>query len=287
VTVHIFLSKVGRVDDKEVKLVVGLMEECYGRLEPHEVELVDLCVFEKFSSVDAFLAREYREVGVRSARFNGSFFAMHDAWRGTSRIIFCVERAMTLPKLVKEGGIRHEVGHSVLHGELSYYLLPIPPALLRLAERLHLTREYAANLLYLVSIAVKDYEVSRLLTDKGYLEDQLAYARHYLTVSESDTLSWRISRGNPLAESLFLVSCLKPLSCATPFILDERYCEEMKRSLSESLYYLPKKHSNMLLELVTEHFPSLGKDTLDNINHIADLMVQRIIEPIFLSTHKT
>jgi len=263
------------------------MEECYGRLEPHEVELVDLYIFEKFSSVDAFLAREYREVGVRSARFNGSFFAMHDAWRGTSRIILCVERARTLPKLVKEGGIRHEVGHSVLHGELSYYLLPIPPALLRLAERLHLPREYATNLLYLVSIAVKDYEVSRLLTEKGYLEDQLAYARHHLTVSDSDTLSWRISRGNPLAESLFLVSCLKALSCAVPFILDERFSEEMKCCLSESLNYLPEKHSNMLLELIAEHFPSLGKDTTGNINYIAGLVAQRIIEPVFLSLHKS
>lgn len=286
-SVNIYVSKFGGVDDGEVGRVVELMEECYGRLEPHGVELVDLYVFERSSSVDAFLAREYKEVGVVSARFDDLFFATHDAWRGTSRIIFCVERARTLPKIVKEGGIRHEVGHSVLHGELSYYILPIPPVLLRLVERFHLPREYAINLLYFASIAVKDYEVSRLLTERGYLEDQLAYARHILKVSETDELSWRISRGKASAEILFLVSRLKDLSCGVPFILDERFGEEMKCSLSESLEYLPKKKSNMLLELITEHFPSLGKDTLRNINYIAGLIAQRVIEPILLSSHKT
>lgn len=280
--VRIFVSKFGKADDEELRRVVGLMEECYSRLEPHEVELVDLCVFERSSSVDAFLAREYEEVGVVSAPFNDSFFAMHDAWRGTSRIILCVERMGTLPKLVQEGGIRHEVGHSVLHGDLRYYLLPVSPALLELADRFDFPREYAANLLYLVSIAVKDYEVSRLLTERGYIEDQLAYARHLLTVSESERLSWRISSGEPLAEILCLVSCLKALSCAVPFVLNEGFSEEIGRSLRESLSYLPKKHSTTLLDLISDHFPSLGTDTLSNINHIASLVAERIVKPILL-----
>jgi len=189
-SVRIFVSKFGKVDDEEMHHVVGLMEECYGRLEPHEVELVDLYVFERSSSVNAFLARESEEVGVVSAPFNDSFFAMHDAWRRTSRIILCVERMRSsLPKLVQEGGIRHEVGHSVLHGDLRFYLLPVSPAFLELADSFGFSREYAANLLYLVSIAVKDYEVSRLLTERGYIEDQLTYARHLLTVSEGERLS--------------------------------------------------------------------------------------------------
>ena len=136
-SVHIFVSKFGRIDDDEVQRVVEFIEECYGSLAPHEVELVDLYVYERSSSVDAFLARESREMGVASTQLNDSFFAMHDAWRGTSRIILCIERLRMLPKLVQEGGIRHEVGHSVLHGELMYYLLSVPPILLDLADRFH------------------------------------------------------------------------------------------------------------------------------------------------------
>jgi len=283
VSVHIFVSKFGRVDDEEVQQVVEFIEECYGRLAPHEVELVDLYLFEKSSSVDAFLARESREMGVASTQLNDSFFAMHDAWRGTSRIILCIERLRMLPKLVQEGVIRHEVGHSVLHGELSYYLLSIPPALLDLADRFHFPKEHAFNILYLVSIAVKDYEVSRLLTERGYFDDQFAYVGHILTVSEDEMLSWRISRGNPLAESIYLVSCLKTLSCAVPLISNERFSEKIKRIIRESLYYLPTEHSTMLLDFIADNFSSLGTDTQSNINFITNRAVQQIIEPILIS----
>jgi len=287
VSVHIFVSKFGRVDEDEVQQVVEFIEECYHRLEPHEVELVDLYVFEKSSSVGAFLARESREMGVASAQLNDSFFAMHDAWRGTSRIILCIERLRTLPKPVQEGGIRHEVGHSVLHGELSYYLLSVPHALLDLADSFRIPKEHAFNILYLVSIAVKDYEVTRLLTERGYVDDQLAYVEHILTVSEDEMLSWRISRGNPLAESMYLVSRLKTLGCTVPFISDERFSEKIQSIIRESLFHLPTEHSTMLMDFITDHFSSLGKDTQSNIDLITNRVVQQVIEPILKLTLKS
>jgi len=266
--VHIVVSKFGEVDSEEIDSVIEAMKECYGRLAPHEVSFVDLYVFERSSSVEAFLAKEFAEVGVVSAPFDELFFAMHDAWRGTSRITLCFERMKRLPRLVKMGGIRHEVGHSVLHGSLRYYLLPFPPALLKLADRFNLSFEYAASLLYLISIAVKDYEVSRLLHGRGYVEDQVAYTKHLLKISESDVLSWEISRGNPLAEVLCLISCLKAAGCAAPLLVDKKFGEEIRRRLMESLSYLPTDRSTLLLKVILEGFPSLGKDTLDNIDHI-------------------
>jgi len=174
----------------------------------------------------------------------------------------------TLPELVKTGGIRHEVGHSILHGSLRHYLLSFPPTLSELADRFNLSFEYLANMLYLISIAVKDYEVSRLLYGRGYLEDQVAYAKHLLEVSESDVLSWEISRGNPPAEALCLISCLKAAGCAVPLLIDKEIGEEMKRHLMESLSYLPADLSALLLKVILEGFPSLGTDTLDNIDRM-------------------
>jgi len=266
--VRIVVSKFGRVEDETMNNVIETMEECYGRLAPHEVSLVDLYVFERSSSVEAFLTKEYVEVGVTSAPFDELFFAMHDAWRGTPRIILCLERMKTLPMLVKIGGIRHEVGHSVLHGSLRYYLLPSPPTLLELADRFNLPFEYVANILYLISIAVKDYEVSRLLYGRGYVEDQVAYAKHLLRVSESDVLSWEISRGKPPAEVLCLISCLKAAGCAAPLLIDEKFGEDVRRCLIESLSYLPPNLSALLLKVILEGFPSLGTDTLDNIDRM-------------------
>jgi len=155
-----------------------------------------------------------------------------------------------------------------LHGSLRYYLLPFPLALLELVNGFGLSLEYATNVLYLVSVAVKDYEVTRLLYKRGYVEDQVAYAKHLLTVSEGDKLSWDISRGKPLAEALCLISCLKSIGCAAPLLSDKAFGQEIKREIVKSLSYLPADYSNTLLKVIFDGFPSLGADTLDNIHCI-------------------
>jgi len=268
--VHIVVSKYGKIDDEEVARVIETMQECYSRLAPHEVSLVDLYLFERSSSIDAFFAKECREVGVASAPFDELFFAMHDAWRGIPRITLCLEKMEKLPKLVKMGGIHHEVGHSILHGDLRYYLLSFPPELLKIADWLNLSFEYMTNLLYLVSIAVKDYEVTRVLHQRGYVEDQVAYAKHLLKVSEDNILSWEISQGKPPAEALCLISCLKAAGCAAPLLVDKKFGEEVRQYLMESLSYLPPDRSALLLKVIEGGFSSLGTDTLDNVDRMID-----------------
>jgi len=267
--VHIVISKYGKIDDEEIKRITETMQDCYSQLAPHEVSLVDLCLFERSSSVKAFFAEEYRKVGVASASFDELFFAMHDAWRGIPRITLCLEKMKKLPRLVKTGGIHHEVGHSILHGSLRYYLLSFPPALLEISDRFNLSFEYITNLLYLVSIAVKDYEVTRLLHQRGYVKDQAAYAKHLLKFSENDILSWEISRGKPPAEALCLISCLKAAGCAVPLLVNKKFGEEVRQHLMESLSYLPADRSTLLLRLIEDGFPSLETDTPDNVESMA------------------
>ena len=277
---RIVVSRFGEVETRELDHILDVVEECYHRLEPHEVDLVDLYVFKRSSSMDAIVAKESKEVGVVSSPFDGLFFAMHDAYRGTSRIIICLERLKKLPRLVQMGGIRHEVGHSVLHGSLLYYLLPLPPALIDLVARFNVPREYATNLLYLISIAVKDYEVSRLLYRHGYVEDQKAYAKHLLVVTEDDKLAWEMSRGKPLAEILCLVSYLKAVGGVAPVLVEKKCGDDVRRLLAESPSYLPAHLSASLRKVILDDFPTLGTDTISNINHIARSVMKNLVNPL-------
>jgi hypothetical protein len=276
---RIIVSKFGRVESADTEYIQAIMRECYLRLEPHDVSLVDLYIFEKSSSLDAFIERESKEVGIASASFSEQFFAMHAAYRGIPRIILCLERMKNLPELVKEGGIRHEVGHSVLHGSLLYYLLPFPQALSELVTQHKISQQYAFNLLYLTSIAVKDYEVSRLLHNRGFIEDQIVYSKHLLTFTENDRLSWKISRNLPQAKILYLVSCLKTAACAIPFLADEKFGNEIESQLTKNLSYLPASSYSSLLKIILEDFPSLGEDTLCNIDKIVLVVLDRIVKP--------
>ena len=278
--VHIVVSKFGEIDVEEIERITETMQECYSGLAPHEVSLVDLFLFKRSSSTEAFFAKECRKVGVASTPFNELFFALHDAWRGIPRITLCLERMKKLPRLVKMGGIHHEVGHSILHGNLRYYLLSFPPELLQIADQFNFPFEYLTNLLYLVSIAVKDYEVTRLLYQRGYVEDQVAYVKYLLAVSEDDILSWKLSRGKPPAEALCLISYLKAAGCAAPLLVNKKFGEEIKQYLRGSLSYLGADHSIVLLDVIEGGFSSLRTDTLDNI----DRMVQKcklIFEAVF------
>jgi len=127
---------------------------------------------------------------------------------------------------------------------------------------------------------VKDYEVSRLLHERGYVEDQVAYVKYVLTVSESDALSWTISRGKPLAEALCLTSCLKTASCAVPLILNKTHGEAIRRRAIESMSHFPTRHSTLLFKTVLEGFSSMETDTLNNINYMTRLVVKDIVERI-------
>jgi hypothetical protein len=266
--VRIVVSKFGNVYDSEVAAIVGVMEECYGRLMPHDVSLVDLYVFERSSLAETFLAKERSELGVLTAPFDELFFARHDAWRGTPRITLCLEKLRKLPELVKLGGIRHEVGHTVLHGSLQYYLLPFPPSLLEITDRFNLSTEYSRNLLYLVSIAVKDYEVTRLLYQRGYAEDQEAYVKFLLETSEEDIISWKLSGGKPLLEALCLISHLKVVGCAAPLLADKKVGAGIRRHIAKSMHHFPVHLANLILKIVEEGFEALGTDTLSNIDQV-------------------
>jgi hypothetical protein len=265
--VRVVISKFGKVCDEEVARILNVMNECYSRLMPHDVSFVDLYLFERSSSVEAFFTKERSEVGVVTDSLDELFFAMHDAWRGTPRITLCLERMEKLPELVKVGGIRHEVGHTILHGSLQYYLLPFPPSLLEMADKFNFPLEYSRNLLYLVSIAVKDYEVTRLLYQRGYTEDQAAYVKFLLKTTEDDVISWQISQGKPLLKALCLISCLKAAGCAAPLLADRKFGGELRQRLEESLCYLPADYLNLMLK-VAEGFASMGADTLCNIDNL-------------------
>lgn len=269
--VRIIISKYGRIPDEELSQIIGIIEECYVRLMPHEVSLVDLYVFESFSLAEPFAMEEYASLGVSATPYlEEKFFAMHDAWRGIPRITLFLDRLRVLPEVVRVGGIRHEVGHTVLHGSLEYYLLALPAPLIRAIEEFNLPLEYAKNILYLVSIAVKDYEVTRLLYSRGYINDQVEYVKFLLKNNEEETLSWRLSSGNSLLEALHLASLLKVLGCAAPLLADENFGKDVRAELMRYLNYLPEDLSRTLIETVEENFMRLGDDTIQNINSMVE-----------------
>ncbi len=278
--VKIVLRKIGEIPKKTELEIVDIIEECYERLKPHEVTLLDLLLFRNASQMRMFYSNERSIVGVVSENLTDQFFALHDAWRGTSRISVCLDRMKKIPRLVQTGALRHEVGHSVLHGSLEYYVFPITSILSEASKRYKLSNEITLNLLYLISIAVKDFQVTKLLLEGGYFDDQVAYSKHVLTTSEEDLAAWNIAQGNPSGMVLSLAGRLKDVACFTALLSSLGEAETLKVMRGE-LSYLPNSIIEKILKIVMRFPEVIEDDTFKGVDLIIGLFVDNLFEQFF------
>jgi hypothetical protein len=269
----------GRVLDKETRDILSLFEECYGRLRPEGLDLVEVAVFENDRLWRGRMAAERRRARVVSAEFDDAFIAAHDAWTGIPRISISLERQKALAKLVWEGALRHEVGHSILHGSLEYYVFPMPRPLLEVADEFPTLTSHITDILYLLTLAVKDMEVTKLLVTKGYVEDQAAYARFVMKPTKQDQNAWSLSSIVAEARVLCLVGRLKDIAAAKVLASTPQHAPISLEEIEESTGYFPQESRTALLDTMTKILNDLGKDTFANIQSAATITATRLIEP--------
>jgi len=253
-----------------------ILNDCYNRLGAHAVEIVEVYIFEKSSSLNAFMNDEKRKLGIETSAFEESFLAVHDAWRGTPRIMVAYDKMLHVPKLVRIGVLRHEVAHTVLHGSLEYYSFSMPLFLLELERNSVVPRQVIRDLVYLASVAVKDYEVTRLLYEKGYVKDQVAYNDYCLKASEEELEAWKLAEKNKTASLIFLVAALKTACCAAPLIKDERCGEEILKAIKGSMNFLPTELSPRLLKIL-EATSKFGRNTHENVDQFMKEIIDELI----------
>ena len=121
---------------------------------------------------------------------------------------------------------------------------------MKLRELNLLPRQSILDILYLVSIAVKDYEVTRLLYERGYVEDHVAYSKYLLEPSSEELQAWNLAQTDKRATLLVLVSILKTVCCAAPLLEDERYGSDVVKAIDRSMSYLPEALSRWLLGML-------------------------------------
>jgi len=273
----------GRILDQEVREILGFLEECYRRIRPVGLDLVEVVLFENDRLWRGHMAAERRRAGVTSSDFDDAYIATHDAWTGIPRISISLDRRKALARPVWEGALLHEAGHSILHGSLEYYVFPMPKPLLDATHEFQTLTSHLADILYLLSVAVKDMEVTKLLVSNGYLEDQTAYARFVMKPTEQDQYAWGLSSIAAEARVLCLVGRLKDLAAATILASGSHSPRVGVEEIEESIRYLPREASAALLDTMAKILSDLGEDTFANIQSGAATLTTRLIEPIMRS----
>jgi len=254
----------GDVPDGFWQELTRQLGECYRRLPTSDLEVVQVRLLDTVNRLRQFLAAEHAELGI-AGPLGEEFLALHDAWHGAPRITVCRERLAEVPHLVGLGAIRQQVAHSILHGAPEYYVFTLSPDLVGKGQERGLAPAALRQLLYYVAIAVKDYEVVRLLVAHGYVDCQAALAFHQLEASDEDRLAWQLAQLNPAVRLICLASQLKLMFSICPLVARPDLAPALIQQARAMLSFLPLEEQDKLWALTQQMAAAMGDDTHQNI----------------------
>lgn len=268
---NLYVVVKGNVPQEKVRAIVAEISKCYEKLEI-EPEFCEVLIFRSRYDVDRFIEEEnelvYSRLGVRISGIAPDSSATHFAWRGWPTIAICVSDMESKPWNVALAELRRAVAHSILHGSPKYYFIPLPRKLFDLRSRGIIRPDILDVTFYIFTTAIKSFEVTRFLVNKGFIECQKKLYQYHLKVKPEEKRVWEkaVNETNILAP--LLMNVFKVLSGVTPLIEVTR--DTVLTALYEENLNLIPEHIKKHLQKMLNKLHELGEDTLENIFNMAD-----------------
>ena len=272
-TVELSVITSGNIPWSLKRDIENIFRDCYRRFGSRVPYKIEIHVVDKEPSMRALLKEDKVRLGIATSG-DEEFICSHDAWRGYPRVICCVEKLAKLNKSARVGAIRHEAAHSALHGSLEYYIFRIPDDCRHTAEIKGLDLPVLDQVLYYVSVAVKDFETTRFLIQHDFVGCQFAFALEWLQPSEKDKATWKLAQTNRAAKFIYLTTLLKPTLFAHPLLALPRSSKgislehqvQLARRVEELLEHLGSAEQNKLLQVANMIVEEATEDTHKNID---------------------
>ncbi len=271
-TVELNIITSGNIPWSFKKEIENTFRDCYRRFVPRVPYKVEIHVVDREPNMRALLKEDKLRLGITTSG-DEEFICSHDAWRGYPRVICCLEKLAKLNKLARLGAIRHEAAHSALHGSLEYYIFRIPEDCRHTASIKGLDSPVLDRALYYVSVAVKDFEVTRFLVQHDFIGCQFTFALEWLRPSEQDKSTWKLAQTNRQAKFIYLTTLLKPTLFAHPLLALPRskkisleHQVQLARRVEELLEHLGSAEQNRLLQVTNMIVEDATEDTHRNVD---------------------
>ncbi len=171
---------------------------------------ISLYLWEKEKDFQEFDAREKAELGVVTGG-DSEFLATHEAWRGYPRIHLSLEKIRGIPEEIVRGVVQHEIGHALLHGKPEFYHFLFSKGLRETAGSAGLDLPQLRQLVYLLSVALKDEEVVRFLGERGLGLYQNRVLEYLIKETGEDQQAWELINHLPALRKIAWAVFLKTL----------------------------------------------------------------------------
>ena len=140
--------------------------------------VISINIWRRMDELQFFYQKEKQELGIATGE-ETDFLATHEAWRGDPRIHICQEKVKDVPEVVLQSVLHHEISHAIHHGTPEFYSFRYSTKLQETGRLCGLDLALLQQCVYMLSVAIKDYDVVTWLTDIGLGHGQL-YLLDYL-----------------------------------------------------------------------------------------------------------
>lgn len=267
VNYKIVVKKIGKIKNRDVSEILKIIHECYERSDEKPL-ITDLYIFESRSRMVNFLNYMSGKISKTITLDVEKYYALHDAWSGIPRIMVSTDIMKKLPYKVAKGAILHEAAHSILHGKLTYYVLSCPRIL-----KENFNEKVALQIVYLLSVALKDYEATDFLLELNFIDEQISFIRYLLKPTQDEIEEYALSNVSLDATAIAIASILKIVMCSLPLAEVNR---EIRREVEYYVNRLLPRHCRIVYGIIRDFKNRIRKD-LDFIEKI------RISSEIFVS----
>ena len=172
--------------------------------------VISINIWRRMDELQSFYRQEKQELGIATGE-ETDFLATHEAWRGHPRIHICQERVKKVPDIVLQSVLRHEISHALLHGAPEFYTFRYSTKLQEAGRICGMDLAILQQCVYLLSVAIKDYDVVTWLTEIGLGIGQLHLLEYMITDTEDERRIWEVVCANTVPRKLALAFFLKTL----------------------------------------------------------------------------
>ncbi len=258
--------------------IIEELERCYRKIgqPPHPPEILIIDTEEN-------LFNFFKQEENRLSKLNGTQISnmlpessvMHFAWRGWPTIVICVERMENRPKRVAIAELERAAAHSVLHGTPECYMIPLPPSFMSLQTNGFFCETTLGLCFYILAAGVKDFEVTRklIISDERFRRNQEQLYIFLLRMSDEECELWRLAGCNIDLCAVMLADTFKTLAGATPLVING-CSKELMELYEKNISVLPYGLRHEMYLVLLGRLPSLGYNTIKNVNMIAEEFVQ-------------
>jgi len=232
---------------------------------------ISINIWRRMDELQSFYQKEKQELGIVTGE-DTDFLATHEAWRGHPRIHICQERVKKVPDVVIRSVLHHEISHALLHGAPEFYTFRYSTKLQEAGRICGLDLALLQQCVYLLSIAIKDYDVVTWLTDIGLGIGQLHLLEYMITDTQDERRIWEVVCANTVPRKLALAFFLKTLLPVEALIaLSVEGAETIKNKWQEAYDWLS--------ETVKEGLVGFAHNTMAN----RDKPFQKRIEDVTIN----